>query len=127
MIWMKSGAATEDDGTICQVSIIDPSEGIQKSLDNGKVSQVAQDILRGKSQSWQEFHPKDAADAKIRGVTFVRIDFDGTRNENSPKIHGFQMLAPVKEKLVCVTVQAPEAARAELDTFTETLKSLQVQ
>jgi hypothetical protein len=127
MVWMKPDAVSESDGALYELSVISPTESMEKDMQSTSTTQIAQDILSGKAESWREFHQKKAEEVTIAGVKYTRIDFDGARKEGDVKISGFQLLGEFKEKFVCAVVQAPEQSNSDLQAFDQSLKTLQVQ
>jgi len=127
MIWMKPDTVSEDDGPVCEVAVVNPGEDAQKDLQAESQTQVAQDLLIGKANQWREFHHSEAKDVTIKNLKYVQIDFDGTRVEGSPKIHGFQLVTEYKDKLVSIIVQGPEPAATDVKTLSDLMLSMQVQ
>lgn len=127
MIWMKPDTISEDDGPVCEVAVVNPSEEVEKDVQSESQAQLAQDLLSGKAKQWREFHHSQPKDVTIKNLKYVQIDFDGTRIEGAPRIQGFQLLTIYKDKLVTIIAQTPEQASVELKNLSDLMQSLQVQ
>lgn len=124
---MKPDTVTENDGVLYELSVIDPTEGMQKELETHSKAEIAQELLKGKGSQWTQFHTSEPKEVSLANLKALQIDFDAKRNSGDPRILGFQIFAQCKDKVVTIVAQVPEASRAELQTLSELLKTVQIQ